>query len=142
MYKRQRLGGSFGESAYYTLPEEWRALRGFPTAVVYGDSYYLGSAEYRLPIAHVDRGIGALPFFGRYLSASAFVDAGNAFDELSEPALTGVKVGTGAEVIGTAILGWGIPVTLRVGYAFGVVGDGGIAPGSLDGLYWWFGSSF
>lgn len=141
-YGSFRLGGSFGESAYYTLPDEWRALRGFPTAVVYGDSYYLGSAEYRLPIVHVDRGVGTLPFFGRYLSASAFVDAGNAFDELSEPALTGVRVGTGAELIGTAIIGWGIPVTLRVGYGFGVVGDGAIAPGSLEGLYWWFGSSF
>jgi outer membrane protein assembly factor BamA len=142
-YGSYRLGGSFGESAYYTLPDEWRALRGFPAAVVYGDNYYLGSAEYRLPLLYVDRGVGVLPFFARGLSAAAFVDAGNAFSELtSAETMAGLRVGTGAELSASAILGWGIPVTVRLGYAFAALGDGGYAPGSLGGAYAWFGSSY
>lgn len=142
-YGSFRLGGAFGESAYYTLPDEWRALRGFPAATVSGESYYLGALEYRLPLWRPERGFGTLPFFARWLSASAFVDFGNAFsDPTEESVLADVRVGTGAELVGTAIIGWGIPVTLRLGYAFAALGEGGYAPGDLDGLYWWFGTSF
>jgi hypothetical protein len=77
-YGSYQLGGSFGESSAYTLPDEWRALRGFPASTAVGDWYYLGSLEYRLPLAYIDRGVGTIPFFARYLSAAAFVDAGNA----------------------------------------------------------------
>ncbi len=141
-----RLGGSFGESGYYTLPDEWRALRGFPPAVVFGDWYYLGSAEYRMPIWYIDRGVGTLPFFMRYISASAFVDMGNAFgiEDLSNATglLGNTRVGTGAEIKATAVLGWGIPITVRTGYAFAAYGQGGFAPGDIRGLYAWLGSSF
>lgn len=141
-YGSFRLGGSFGESAYYTLPDEWRALRGFPAATVYGDSYYLGSAEYRLPLLHIDRGIGTVPVFLERLSASAFVDAGSAFNALNADAAAATRIGTGAELSGSAVVGWGIPITVRVGYAFAAYGKGGYKPGDLGGLYWWFGSSF
>ena len=148
-YGSYRLGGSFGEAAYYTLPDEWRALRGFPPAVVFGDWYYLGSAEYRLPLLYVDRGVGTIPFFMRYVGAAAFVDAGNAFnaDAFGDAAqtnavLTGARVGTGAELKATAIAGWGVPFTVRLGYAFAVAGEGGYAPGDVRGAYAWLGSSF
>jgi WD40-like Beta Propeller Repeat len=141
-YGSFRLGGSFGESGYYTLPEEWRALRGFAPASVYGDNFYLGSAEYRLPIFRLDRGVSTIPAFGRTLSAAAFVDAGNATDELNADAIIGTRVGTGAELRGSAVLGWGVGVSARVGYAFAVRGDDGIPFGSTDGFYAWLGSSF
>lgn len=142
-YGSYRLGGSFGESAYYTLPDEWRALRGFPAAVVYGDNYYLGSAEYRLPLWYVDRGLPALPFFARGVAAAAFIDAGNAFDDPGAPeAWQGLRSGVGGELSASAVLGWGVPVTVRLGYAFGLLGQGGYAPGSLEGAYAWLGSSF
>ena len=145
-YGNYRLGGSYGEAAYYTLPDEWRALRGFPPATVYGDWYYLGSLEYRLPLLYVDRGWGTIPFFLRTFSAAVFADAGNAFsDPGSQPAADlfgATRVGVGAELRVTTILGWGIPLNLRLGYAFAAYGDGGFSPGSLDGLYLWLGSSF
>ena len=45
-YGSFRLVGSFGESGYYTLPDEWRALK-YDPASVSGDGYYLGAVEYR-----------------------------------------------------------------------------------------------
>ncbi len=143
-YGSYRLGGSFGEAAYYTLPDEWRALRGFAPATVYGDWFYLGSVEYRLPLAVIDRGLGALPLFVRSLSASPFVDFGHAFagpDELST-ALPATRVGAGAELRLTMVVGWGIGLSVRSGYAFAVRGSGGYAPGSTDGFYTWLGTSF
>jgi hypothetical protein len=144
-YGSYRLGGSFGESSAYTLPDEWRALRGFPVATVDGDWYYLGTLEYRFPIAYIDRGVGTIPFFARYLSAAAFIDAGNAFYDLDDAGfgaiLSETLVGAGAELRGTAVLGWGWGLTVRAGYAFAVLGDG-YAIGSPDGFYVWLGSSF
>ena len=75
-----RLGGNFGIGGLYTLPEEYRPLRGFFPGTVYGDWYYLGSVEYRMPLWWIDRGIGTIPFFARYFSLAAFLDAGNAFN--------------------------------------------------------------
>ena len=138
-YGSFRLGGSFGESGYYTLPDEWRALRGFTPASVSGDGYYLGSIEYRLPVWWADFGYQAYPVFLRYISASAFVDFGNAYDEFTDaggPPL----VGMGAELSASLIVSWGAPIRVRAGYAFGA--NGGIPVGSVEGFYTWFGSSF
>ena len=141
-YGSYRLGGDFGESSYYTLPDEWRALRGFEPGTVYGDWYYLATAEYRLPLWYVDRGVGTLPFFAQSLSAAAFIDTGNAFLSLEEEgALAGTLIGTGAELRGTAVVLWGVPAMARVGYAFALRGEG-IPLGSLAGTYVWLGSSF
>jgi len=145
-YGSFRLGGDFGESAYYTLPDEWKPLRGFPTATVYGDWYYLGTLEYRMPIWWIDRGLGILPAYGRYISAAAFVDAGNAISDLGALENTNILatslVGSGVELRAQALLGWGWGLSARLGYAFAVYGDGGYALGSPDGLYIWLGTSF
>lgn len=136
-----RLGGDFGESSYNTLPDELRSLRGFPFATSQGANYYLGSAEYRLPLWWIDRGFGTIPAFGRYLSAAVFVDAGQAFDDPTALDVSQTLVGTGAELRGSVIVGWGIPITGRVGYAFAVNGSG-YALGNPQGLYAWLGTSF
>ena len=138
-YGSYRLGGSFGESGYYTLPDEWRALRGFDPASVSGDGYYLSSVEYRLPIRWFDWGYQTYPFFLRYLSGSVYLDAGTAFDDVADIG-TAPLVGTGAELRASMILSWGAPVSVRVGYGFGL--NGGTTFGSLDGFYLWLGSSF
>ena len=142
-YGSFRLGGSQGESSALNLPDEWRALRGFAPATIDGDSYWLGSLEYRLPLLWVDRGTGVVPFFARGLSAAAFVDAGHAFDGLAGAAAAGSEalVGTGAELRGSAVIAWGIPVSARLGYAFALRGPG-VAPGQWDGAYAWLGTSF
>ena len=139
-----RLGGSFGESAAYTLPGEWRPLRGFEPATVYGDWYYLGSAEYRMPLKWIDRGFRTVPFFARNLSLAGFIDAGNAFNDPAEQSglIAETRVGTGLEIRGSAVVAYGIPVSVRAGYGFGVLGSGGIPIGSLAGAYIWLGGSF
>ncbi len=145
-YGSFRLGGDFGESAYYTLPDEWKPLRGFPTATVYGNWYYLGTMEYRMPLWWIDRGIGMIPFYARYVSAAAFVDAGNAVEDLSalesQDVLGTSRVGAGVEIRAQAILGWGWGASARVGYAFAAYGEGGYPLGSLEGLYAWLGTTF
>lgn len=139
-----RLGGSFGESSAYTLPSEWRALRGFEPSTVFGDWYYLGSAEYRMPLRWVDRGFGTLPFFARNLSLAGFVDAGNAFNDPAEQSniIAETRVGTGLEIRGSAVVAYGIPVSVRVGYGFGVLGSGGVPFGSPTGVILSLGGSF
>ncbi|MBN1334508.1 MAG: PD40 domain-containing protein [Deltaproteobacteria bacterium] len=147
-YGSFRLGGSYGEGALYALPDEYRALRGFPVASVYGDWYYLGGAEYRLPIWRIDRGFGNLPFFLRTLHAALLCDVGNAFAAFpssgAEAAdlLGATRVGVGAELRLGMVVGWGYGFTGRLGYAFGASGEGGIRAGSLDGLYLQMGNSF
>lgn len=134
-----RLGGSYGESPFYQLPEEWRPLRGFAVGSASGDTYYLASAEYRFPLHRVNWGPGALPLFVRTLHGAVFVDAGDAFFDLSEfgPPLVGV----GGELRLGIIAGWAIPLDGRLGYAIGVNG-GGYSPADLQAWYFRIGTSF
>ena len=139
-YGSYRLGGSFGESGYYTLPDEWRALRGYTSASRSGNSFYLASAEYRLPVLYLDRGFRTYPIFLRNLSASAFVDVGHAFDDINK--INQVPMlGLGAEITGRIIISWGEPLSIRGGYSFAPLGDG-IPLGSIYGFYSWLGGSF
>ncbi|MGC6508608.1 MAG: hypothetical protein ACON4U_09345 [Myxococcota bacterium] len=139
-YGNFRLGGSFGDSGYFTLPDEWRSLRGYFPATDSGANYYLSAIEYRLPLVWIDRGYKALPVFVRNISAAAFIDAGAAYDtteELSAPPL----VGAGAELRSSLLVSWGGGISVRGGYAFGLT-EGGIPLGSADGFYGWLGGSF
>ena len=115
---------------------------------MYGDWYYLGSVEYRMPLWWIDRGIGTIPFFARYFSLAAFLDAGNAFNELpsgsqeeQEPILSQTLMGSGLEIRGSAIIGYGVSLNMRLGYAFAVRGPG-IPLGSADGIYLRFDTGF
>jgi hypothetical protein len=147
-YGSFRLGGSYGEGSVYMLPEEYRSLRGFPVGASYGDLYYLGSLEYRAPIWRIDRGFQTWPFFLRTLHGALYCDAGYAFDafpasgaELGST-LSNTLVGVGAELRLNMVVGWGMGLTTRLGYGFGVNGAYGYVPGSLDGFYAQLGSSF
>ena len=131
-YGNFRLGGSFGDSGYFTLPDEWRSLRGYFPATDSGANYYLSAIEYRLPLVWIDRGYKALPVFVRNISAAAFIDAGAAYDtteELGAPPL----VGAGAELRSSLLVSWGGGISVRGGYAFGLT-EGGIPLGSVDGF--------
>jgi Tol biopolymer transport system component len=146
-YGSYRLGGNFGQGGIYSLPEEYRSLRGFRPASSYGDWYYLSSLEYRLPLWWIDRGVGTIPFFAKYISATAYMDAGYAFNDLpdgsddQDPILASTLVGAGAEIRGRAIIGYGINAAMRLGYGFALRGDG-IPFGSIDGLYVRFDTGF
>ena len=147
-YGSFRLGGSYGEGSVYMLPEEYRSLRGFPVGAAYGDLYYLASLEYRAPLWRIDRGWNTLPIFVRTLHGAVYCDAGYAFDAFPADGaalastLGSTLVGVGAELRLSMVLGWGLGVTTRVGYGFGVNGQYAYAPGALEGLYAQLGSSF
>ena len=142
-----RLGGNFGLGGLYTLPSEYRPLRGFEPGTVYGDWYYLASFEYLLPLWWIDRGVGTVPLFARYFALAPFLDAGHAFDALpngdedQEPMLPNTLVGTGMELRGAAIIGYGVSLTMRVGYGFALRGPG-VPFGSPNGLYVRFDTGF
>ncbi|MDP2305559.1 MAG: hypothetical protein Q8P18_05995 [Pseudomonadota bacterium] len=140
-YGSFRLGGTFSENGITVVPSEWRSLRGFYPASDSGEWYWLTSGEYRFPIWNVDRGVGTIPLFVRNLSAAVVVDAGNAFDDVEGAGIEQTLVGVGGELRLYTILGYGVGLTTRLGYAMSVAG-GGIAPGELDGFYATLGSSF
>ncbi len=114
----------------------FRALRGYPSGARRGDSYWLVGAGYRLPLWRMDRGIGTVPVFFRFLSAEVFVEAGDAFDRVSNVAdvFDSALVGAGAELRLAAILGWAFGVDLRLGYAVGIT-PGGFGPADPGAVY-------
>jgi len=140
-----QLGGSFGDGAFSVTPDESRMLRGYPLGSDFGDLYWLTGAEYRLPLAQVQRGVGTVPFFLRNVSAAGFVDVGNAFNnptsvlgrsatgaELLDAAIAEPLVGVGGEVSVRVVLGWAVSLTGRFGYGVGLTGGNALSP--ADGL--------
>ncbi|MFT7520065.1 MAG: Tol biopolymer transport system component, partial [Kiritimatiellia bacterium] len=65
-----QLGGSYGDSAFYVTPDSVLMLRGYPLGADVGDLYWLGSAEYRMPIVRIDKGLATYPAFIRAVSAA------------------------------------------------------------------------
>jgi hypothetical protein len=57
-------------------------LRGFEPQQFIGNNYSLINAEYRFPIAYVDRGVSTLPIFLRQVSGTLFADWGGAYDRI------------------------------------------------------------
>jgi hypothetical protein len=95
-----------------------RILRGFVQGAFAGESYLLGTAEYRLPIWDVETGAWTLPVYFRRLHAALFADAGDAFTvRLRDFQL---HAGAGAELRAELLLGWSVPTNLRVGCAQGL----------------------
>jgi hypothetical protein len=143
-----QLGGSIGDSPFYVTPDEFRMLRGYGLASDVGDYYWLAGAEYRFPILRIERGIGTLPAYGRYISGVFFVDTGNAITRLDRPfdVVEDTLLGLGAELRFSAILGWNIGMTGRLGYATGLgeLGYGPLGAGWRDprSVYFRLGGSY
>jgi outer membrane protein assembly factor BamA len=105
-------------------------IRGYPSASRSGRRAWSASAEYRVPLALVNRGLGAWPVHLDRLTGTLFADAGNAwgpelriqgFQNPKRAALASV----GAEVTATALALWSAPLQLRVGVGFPLVEGGG-----------------
>ncbi len=140
-----RLGGSFGDSAFYATPEGSRMVRGYDFGADIGDMYWIGGAEYRFPVWRIDRGVGTVPFFARYASASLFVDAGNAFTTLSDvpDAFDDALVGTGAELTLATAIGYRTGFNGTVGWAIGLTPGGNqLREDFTDTFYARLGGSF
>ncbi len=131
-----QLGGSFGDGGFTVTPDEFRMLRGYPIGSDFGDLFWLGSIEYRLPIAQINRGVGMWPGFLRNVSASGFVDAGNAFQnpgavtpqQLLSAAGTDPLVGVGGEILVRGTVLWAMSLTGRFGYGVGLLGERRLDP--------------
>lgn len=139
-----QLGGSIGDAVAYSTPDELRLLRGYPTGIDVGDRYWLVGAEYRLPILQINRGVGTIPAFVRWISATAYVDAGNAFAS-ADPWTAAVEdplVGVGAELRLLAYVGWTSALNLRVGYGVGLTSASAIAWDAPEAWYLRAGASF
>ena len=97
-----------------------RVLRGFARDSLSGESFALGTLEYRFPIADLEFGPWTLPLYFRRLHAALFTDAGDAFTlRLRDFQL---RAGAGAELRAEVILGWYLPTQVRAGCARGLTG--------------------
>lgn len=102
-------------------------LRGYPSAVDVGDSYLLGTLEYRFPIWEVERGIGSLPLFLSRVHGAVYGDLGDAFDGVFQPRR--LRAGVGVEARAQIIIGYKGLLYLRTGFARGLM------PGGIEQPY-------
>jgi hypothetical protein len=102
-------------------------LRGYEPAQFVGRSYNLYNAEYRFPIATVDRGVSTLPVFLRVIDGAVFADYGGAFNQLDpRDPLESYHLGVGAELWLQIVVGYFAAGNLRLGVARGTDSE---APG-------------
>lgn len=110
------------------------ALRGYPSGAFGGNSFALGTLEYRLPLLLVDRGVDTLPFYLRRIHGALFAEVGAVGRRELE--LTAPRPSAGAEVRSDLTLGYVLPAQLRLGYGYGFAEEG------IHNVYLTLGSSF
>jgi len=93
-------------------------LRGYPDNAFTGRRFAHGNAEYRLALAHPQRGWRTLPVFVRHLHAALFADAAHAWSGTFR--VRDVKTSLGASLGSDLFVGQGMPLTATVGLAQGL----------------------
>ena len=98
-------------------------VRGYSAASRRGRSAWSASAEYRLPLSIIRRGIGAWPLYFDRAGASLFADAGNAWGPAGERDPTAspnraALASIGLEVTVNALPFWTLSTDVRAGVAF------------------------
>jgi hypothetical protein len=106
------LGGSLGESIFTGSSTRLFTLRGLPLSTFSRDRAWVASAEYRMPLFRLQRGLGTVPVALNSAHLAVFTDVGDAFNNPSFRPLLGI----GAELRGDFIIGYHIPVMGRLGY--------------------------
>jgi hypothetical protein len=91
-------------------------LRGFPLDAFWGDRVAVANAEYRFPVAIVERGHGTLPVFLRTVHAAVFGDAGRTWDTGRETG--GWKTAFGGELSADVVAGYTLPLSATAGAAW------------------------
>jgi hypothetical protein len=114
-----RLGGPFGEgqgAAQYS--NRVFPMRGLAGITYGGDRAVIFSVEYRWPLAeNVNTGIGTWPIFLDKLYLAPFIDGGDIkYRAELQDLFTRMLVAGGAELKGDFVLGYGLPITARLGY--------------------------
>jgi hypothetical protein len=125
-----RLGGSDADVSVLSFDEDASSLlRGFDSGRFAGTHVALVNAEYRVPLARIERGYGTWPLFVRTLHATGFFDAGDTWTAGSTR-VSDWKRSWGAEVAADVVAGFTLPLTLTAGVAWGRDGEGMAAPTS------------
>ena len=120
--------GGFGERPLLDVvlgapPLGGVALRGYEPWARSGAWFGLLQTEWRFPLLRPMLGWRTLPLFLRRVWGTLFVDVGEAADGLPERDDWGL--GLGAELHADVLLGYYLPLSLRAGLAWGVLGEGG-----------------
>jgi hypothetical protein len=102
-------------------------LRGYRAGAFDGNALVLATTELRLPLATPRLGRGTWPLFLRRIHGAVFADAGRAFELHDEPAFARPRFrwdrlafSAGAELRLETVLGYYLPVDLRLGVARGL----------------------
>jgi len=106
------------------------SLRGYAPGAFYGDQFHDWTAEYRFPIAELERGASTLPVYATRLVGAAYADYGYAYFGRTD--LGNFKLGVGAELGLNVVLGYAEGASLRLGYARGLM------TGGQDQIYFQF----
>ena len=123
------VGGASGQSESVTGAELFGGnflffpLRGYPRSTRFGRHAWAASAEYRFPIAILNRGVGAWPLHFDRVVGSLFLDAGNAWGPDLSPSgfmnpMRSPLWSGGAEVTTQVLALFSTTTRLRTGVAF------------------------
>jgi hypothetical protein len=110
-------GGSGSESGGIEFDLDAIALvRGFETDDVTGRRAAVVNADYRVPLAWIERGLGTWPLFARSLHGALFADVGAAWN--SRLSRSARRASFGAELSADVVLGYSLPLTAAAGVAW------------------------
>ncbi len=119
------VGNASADSAWAMLPGRGvLAVRGHPFESRPYPGIILPGVEFRCPLFWPERGFGTLPVFLSNINAGLFVEAAVGLDELLPVRIEAdsIRLGFGAEFGLDLVLGHLVPVSLKVGCAFGAPG--------------------
>ena len=91
-------------------------IRGLDEDRLFGFRAAVVNVDYRVPLAHPERGIGTLPFLLRSIHTAAFFDAGRVWPQPT--ANDGVSYSLGAELSADTVFGYFAPLTFSGGVAW------------------------
>ena len=110
-------GGSGSQSGGLAFDLDAIALvRGFETGDVTGRRAAVVNADYRVPLAWIERGLGTWPLFARSLHGAVFADVGAAWN--SRLSRNDRRASVGVELSADIVLGYSLPLTAAAGAAW------------------------
>ncbi len=115
-----RLGSALGEGTLSAVTPRLFTLRGLPQITFAGERALLFSGEYRLPLVYPQRGLGTWPVHLNKLYMVFFADYGSVFN--GDIDFNNFLLGVGTELRGDFVIGYGLPITARLGYGIIVSG--------------------
>lgn len=117
-FRRSFAVGGFPDGSLLDLVATNQALlRGYPDDAFSGRSFLSAGLEWRLPLAHPQRGWRTAPLFLRHLHAALFFDSGHAWSD--EFRARDVATAAGAALGADVMLGHALPFTVTAGVARG-----------------------